>query len=337
MKETIRKLIEGQDLTEDEAARAMDRIMSGQATPAQVAGFLVALRIKGETIAEITGSARVMRQKALPVRPPQGAVVVDTCGTGGDGAGTFNVSTAAALVAAGCGLTVAKHGNRSVTSTSGSAEVLKALGVDIEADVPTVERCLAEAGIGFLFAPLLHGAMKHAIGPRRELGVRTIFNLLGPLTNPAGARRQVMGVFRRDLVEPLAHVLRNLGAEHALVVAGGDGLDEITITGPSHVAEATAGGVRVYEVTPEELGLERGRIEELRVDSPEASAAMIRAVLAGERGAPRQIVLANAAAALVAGGKAENLAEGVGQAGQSLDSGQAAERLEKLAAVSSGA
>ena len=336
MKELLNLLISGKDLTRDQAAAAMNTIMSGEATPAQVAGFLIALRIKGETVDEITGCARVMREKATRVQTPAGAMVIDTCGTGGDHAGTFNISTAAAIVAAACGLTVAKHGNRSVTSSSGSADVLKTLGVNIEADVPTVERCLAKAGIGFLFAPLLHGAMKHAVGPRRELGVRTIFNVLGPLTNPAGARRQVMGVFDVELVEPLAHVLLNLGAERALVVAGGDGLDEISLAGPSRVAEATPGGVKVYEVTPEDFGLDPCAVDELKVDGPEASADVIRKILDGEPGAPRRVVLANAAAALMAGEAASDLKDAVSRAAKAIDSGRARETLAKLVAVSGG-
>ena len=336
MKELLNLLISGKDLTRDQAAAAMNTIMSGEATPAQVAGFLIALRIKGETVDEITGCARVMREKATRVQTPAGAMVIDTCGTGGDHAGTFNISTAAAIVAAACGLTVAKHGNRSVTSASGSADVLKTLGVNIEADVPTVERCLAEAGIGFLFAPLLHGAMKHAVGPRRELGVRTIFNVLGPLTNPAGARRQVMGVFDVELVEPLAHVLLNLGAERALVVAGGDGLDEISLAGPSRVAEATPGGVKVYEITPDDLGLEPCAVDERKVDGPEASADVIRKILDGEPGAPRRVVLANAAAALMAGEAASDLKDAVRRAAKAIDSGRARETLAQLVAVSGG-
>ena len=336
MKELLNLLISGKDLTRDQAAAAMNTIMSGEATPAQVAGFLIALRIKGETVDEITGCARVMREKATRVQTPAGAMVIDTCGTGGDHAGTFNISTAAAIVAAACGLTVAKHGNRSVTSSSGSADVLKTLGVNIEADVPTVERCLAEAGIGFLFAPLLHGAMKHAVGPRRELGVRTIFNVLGPLTNPAGARRQVMGVFDVELVEPLAHVLLNLGAERALVVAGGDGLDEISLAGASRIAEATPGGVKVYDITPDDLGLDPCTVDELKVDSPEASADVIRKILNGEPGAPRRVVLANAAAALMAGEAASDLKDAVSRAAKAIDSGRARETLAKLVAVSGG-
>jgi anthranilate phosphoribosyltransferase len=310
----------------------MEEIMSGQATDAQIAAFAVALRMKGETVEEITGCARVMREKATRIRVPE-PDVLDTCGTGGDAAGTFNISTAAALVAAGAGCRVAKHGNRSVSSSSGSADVLRELGVNIEAGVPAVERSLREAGIGFLFAPALHQAMRYAIGPRREMGVRTIFNILGPLTNPAFASRQLIGVYDARLLEPLARVLGNLGSVRCLVVHGDDGLDELTTTTASHVCEQDGGEVRSYVICPEDVGLPRARLDDLRVASVAESAAAIREVLAGRVGPRRDIVLLNAAAALVAGGKAKDLSDGLPLAARAIDAGAAAVALQRLIAI----
>ena len=332
IREALSKLVGLTSLTCEEAAAAMDEIMSGQATDAQIAAFAVALRMKGETVEEITGCARVMREKATRIEAPS-AELVDTCGTGGDASGTFNISTAAALVAAGAGCRVAKHGNRSVSSASGSADVLRELGVAIEAAVPTVERSLREAGIGFLFAPALHQAMKHAIGPRREMGIRTIFNILGPLTNPAFASRQLLGVYDPRLLETMARVLGNLGSVRCLVVHGDDGLDELTTTTTSRVCELDEGQVRSYAVRPEELGLPRARLEDLRVASAAESAAVILGILAGRTGPHRDIALLNASAALVAAGRASGLAEGIGLAAAAVDSGAAARVLERLVAI----
>ena len=333
IREAIAKLIDGQDLTREESAGVMEEIMGGEATPAQIAAFLVALRIKGETVEEITGCAQVMRRMATRIRTGH-PVGVDTCGTGGDGGGTFNVSTAAAFVVAGAGVCVAKHGNRSVSSRCGSADVLQALGVRIEAPPEKVEQCLDRVGIGFLFAPLLHGAMKHAIGPRREIGVRTIFNLLGPLTNPAGATRQVLGVYDGDLTETLARVLGELGAERALVVHGVDGLDEITTTGPTKVSELRDGEVNTYYIDPTQFGLPLSRREDLLGGTAEQNAQVLLEVLEGKPGPQRDIVLLNAAAGLVVGGRAETLAQGVELAAESIDSGRALEKLEGLRRVS---
>jgi anthranilate phosphoribosyltransferase len=333
LKEFIARLVEGQDLTEEQSRQAMSVIMSGAATEAQIAGFLVALRMKGETVAEITGCARAMRDAAKAVRVGD-LDVVDTCGTGGDCKGTFNVSTAAAIVAAGAGVPVAKHGNRSVSSGSGSADVLAALGVKIDADVPVVERCIRQAGIGFLFAPVMHQAMRHAIGPRRELSVRTVFNILGPLTNPAGARRQLLGVFRQELVEPIAGVLANLGAQRAMVVHGLDGLDEISICDRTAVAEVEDGRVRTYELSPEAVGLPRAALDELLVSGPQQSADAIRAVLAGQEGPHRDMVLFNAAAAIYVAGKAPSIVAGLTPAAEAIDSGRAREVLSRLVVLS---
>jgi anthranilate phosphoribosyltransferase len=292
--------------------------------------------MKGETVEEITGCARAMRAKATRIQAPR-PDVLDTCGTGGDASGTFNISTAAALVAAGAGCCVAKHGNRAVSSSSGSADVLRALGVNIEAGVPVVERSLREAGIGFLFAPALHQAMKHAIGPRREMGIRTVFNILGPLTNPAGAQRQLLGVYDPSLLEVVAQVLANLGSLRALVVHGDDGLDELTTTTTSHVCEMGEGRLRTYTLSPEQLGLPCARLDDLKVPDAVASAAAIRSVLAGKTGPHRDIVLLNAAAALVAAGKAADLPEGCRLAAAAIDSGAAARALERLIAITNAA
>ena len=331
MKAVLGRLAGGEILSEDESAAAFDIIMSGEATPAQIGGFLMALRVRGETVAEIAGAARVMRAKASVVEAPVGAV--DTCGTGGDASGTYNISTAAALVVAAAGVPVAKHGNRALSSKSGSADVLAALGVKIDAEAKLVHQALWGIGIGFLMAPRHHAAMRHVAGPRVELGTRTIFNLLGPLANPAGTRHQVLGVFALKWVEPLAEVLGRLGAERAWVVHGSDGLDELTTTGPSHVAEWRDGRVTCFEVTPEALGLERVAPEALKGGDAEHNAAALRQVLDGQRGAYRDIVLLNAAAALVVAGKADGLEQGLIQAAQAIDGGGARLTLERLVAI----
>ena len=328
MKSLLARVAAGESLNEDEAGQAFEVIMSGDATPAQIGGFLMALRVRGETVAEITGAARVMRSKAASIEAPAGAI--DTCGTGGDASGTYNISTAAAIVAAACGVPVAKHGNKALSSKSGSADVLAALGVKIDADSALVKKALWEIGIGFLMAPRHHSAMRHVAGPRVELGTRTIFNLLGPLANPAGTKRQVMGVFALQWLEPLAEVLGRLGAERAWVVHGSDGLDELTTTGISHVAEWHNGHVRCFEVAPEDVGLPRANAADLKGGDAEVNAAALLRLLSGERSAYRDIVLLNAAAALVVADKASDLTEGVVLAAAAIDDGRAQTLLERL-------
>lgn len=335
MQPYLGKIVRGLDLSVEEAREAFERIMSGQAGEVDIAALLTALACKGECVDELVGAAEAMRQNATPVRCDD-ENAIDTCGTGGDGISTFNVSTAAAIVAAAAGATVAKHGNRTHTRASGSAEALDALGVNIEADVPTVERCLEEARVGFLFAIKLHPAMKYAGPVRKALGIRTIFNLLGPMTNPAGVKRQVLGVNRPELTETIAEVLGGLGAVHAMVVHGMDGLCDLTVTGPSRVSELRDGQVKTYQIEPGELGLGTASIEALRVDSPQASAAAIRDVLAGKSGPHRDMVLLNAAAALVVAGKADDPPDGVAKASGAIDSGAADETLTRLAAISQG-
>lgn len=330
IREAIAKLIGGNDLTQAEMVEVMNEVMTGGASPAQIGSFITALRIKGETADEITGAAMVMREKATKVNAGPLDNVVDTCGTGGDGSMTFNISTASAFVAAASGVVVAKHGNRSISSKSGSADVLKALGVNIEAEVSRVEECFNVAGIGFLFAPMLHGAMKYAAPVRRELGIRSIFNVLGPLTNPAGAQRQVLGVYDPALTDILAKVLSNLGAKRAFVVRGEDGLDEFTVTAETRVTELNGGSIRTYHVKPEDFGFERRKIEEIRGGGPEQNARIILDVLEGKPGAPRDIVLLNSAAAIVAGGKAGSIKEGIAIAHGAIDSGEALNKLNKL-------
>jgi anthranilate phosphoribosyltransferase len=325
----IGKLIDQQDLTEEEAAQAMRQIMEGNATPAQIGAFLTALRIKGETIEEITGCARVMREKATHIRAPY-PNTVDTCGTGGDGSQSFNISTTAAFVVAGAGVPVAKHGNRAMSSRCGSADLLQALGVDIELSPERAEACLAEVGITFLFAPLFHSAMKYALGPRREIGVRTIFNILGPLTNPAGATLQILGVSRHDLAEPLAHVLGKLGSARAMVVHGTDGLDEITTTGETYIAALNAGQVVTYTISPEQFGLRRAPLGAFAGGDAQENAAITMAVLEGKHGPHRDVVLLNAAAALAVAGAAVDLKVGLELAAQALDSGAALQALRRL-------
>ena len=324
---------QGRSLSEEEAAGVMEEIMSGEATPAQLAAFLVALRLKGETTEEIAGMARVMRAKALRV-PFEGASLLDTCGTGGDGMGTFNVSTAAAFVAAGAGAIVAKHGNRAMTSQCGSADVLEALGARIDLPPEGVAHCLREVGVGFMFAPAFHPAMRFAAGPRREIGVRTVFNVLGPLTNPAGAQAQVLGVASAALAEKMAQVLERLGCRHALVVHGDDGLDEMTLAGPSLVHELKDGALSSFRVVPEDVGLARAKGRAVKGGCPEENAAALRGVLAGKGGALRDIVLLNSAAALAAADIAAGLAEGVSLAAAAIDNGAAARALERFVEVS---
>ncbi len=334
IQEAISKVVEGVDLGEEEMADVMEEIMTGAASDAQIGSFVTAMRMKGETVGEITGAARVMREKASHV-DAGGGIVVDTCGTGGDRSGTFNISTTAAFVAAGAGLKVAKHGNRSVSSRSGSADVLKSLGVNIEIEVARVEECLAAIGIGFLFAPLLHGAMKYAIGPRREIAIRTIFNILGPLTNPANADCQVMGVYDEALTENLARVLGNLGSRHAMVVHGMDGLDEITLTTRSRISEVKSGNVRTYDFSPSDYGLDACSMDDLKGGDSGENAEITARILRGDKGPKRDIVLINAAAAIVVGGLAETLGEGLDRAEESIDSGAALEKLERLKEMTS--
>ena len=341
IKEAIGKVVTGVDLSEQEMIAAMNEIMSGDATPAQIGAFITGLRMKGETVDEITGAARVMREKATRidtgVAVASGDVLVDTCGTGGDSSGTFNVSTTAAFVVAGSGLPVAKHGNRSVSSHCGSADVLEALGVDLNMPPERVGQCVQEVGIGFLFAPMLHGAMKYAIGPRRELGIRTIFNVLGPLTNPAGANIQVLGVYDESLCETLADVLGRLGAQRALVVCGEGNLDELTVTGATKVADLQAGSVTTYTVHPEDVGLERASLAELAGgDTPDASATLLKDVLQGIPGPRLDMVLLNSGAALLAAGKSQDLKAGVELAREVIESGAAMTKLESLIAFCQG-
>ncbi len=329
LKDILAKVVDRIDLTEKEAEEAMREIMHGNATDAQIAAYLMGLRMKGETIEEITGSVRAMRDLAIrvPITDPQ---VVDTCGTGGDKSQTFNISTAAALVVAGAGITVAKHGNRSVSSRSGSADVLAALGVNIDLSPEKVGDCINEVGIGFLFAPLYHGAMKHCAKPRAEMGIRTLMNIMGPLSNPAGATVQVLGVYDASLTEKLAQVLIRLGIQHCFVLHGMDGLDEISLTGPTTIAEGKKGRVASYLVKPEDFGLQPVAKKELSGGTPEDNAAIIQEILRGSRGPKRDIVLLNAAPALVACNKSTSLKTAFEEAGRILDSGAPFEKLEKL-------
>jgi anthranilate phosphoribosyltransferase len=331
MKEVLGRVAVGHAMSEAQAEEVFEVIMSGDATPAQIGGLLMALRVRGETVDEIAGAARIMRAKALPMEAPEGAI--DTCGTGGDGSGTYNISTAAAFVVAGAGVPVAKHGNRALSSKSGSADVLTALGIKIDADMALVKECLWENNIGFLMAPRHHNAMRHVAGPRVELGTRTIFNLLGPLANPARTKRQVVGVFARQWVEPMANVLGRLGAERAWVVHGSDGLDELTTTGPSLVGEWKDGKVTCFEVRPEDCGLKRATAADLKGGDASANAVALKALLGGAHGPYRDIVVLNAAAALVVAGKAEDLAVGAKVAADSIDSGKAMAALDRMVAI----
>jgi anthranilate phosphoribosyltransferase len=328
IKESIGILVNGIDLSEPEMAGCMTEIMEGKATDAQIGALLMALRTKGESVPEITAAAMVMREKATRIRSPEGTL--DTCGTGGDMAGTFNISTTAALIVAACGVPVAKHGNRSVSSRSGSADVLEALGVSIDLSPEDVEKCLFETGFGFLFAPLFHPAMKYAIGPRKELGVRTIFNILGPLTNPAGAEAQVLGVFSGRLTEPLCRVLGNLGARDAMVVHGEDGLDEISISDGTRVSRLVDGDVDNLVIAPEDFGVERAGLELITGGDKDENAGITMSVLRGEKGPRRDIALMNSAAALVVANRTEDLKVAFSMAAEAVDSGRAIEKLEEI-------
>ena len=336
IRDAIDKLVNRVSLSEPEMIEAMNQIMTGEATPLQVASFLTALRMKGESVEEVTGAARVMREKAHRVHVGS-KTVIDTCGTGGDQKGTFNISTTAAFVVSGAGINVAKHGNRSVSSQSGSADVLGALGVKVDAPKERVEECIAKIGIGFLFAPLLHEAMKYAVQPRRDIGIRTVFNLLGPLTNPAMATHQLIGLYSGDLVGMIAHVLKNLGSVCAMVVHGMEGLDEISLCGPTKVAELRGGQVKEYMVEPEQFGLKRCRMEELHGGNAEQSAAIVRGVLQGDKGPARDVVLLNGGAALYVGGSAATIQDGMGLAAESIDSGKASEKLARLVEMTNAA
>ncbi len=332
LKGLIAKAATGATLSREEAARGFDTMMSGEATPSQMGALLMALRVRGETVDEITGAVTAMREKMLRVAAPPDAI--DVVGTGGDASGSFNISTCAALIVAGAGVAVAKHGNRALSSRSGAADVLAALGVNIELTPQAVTRCIKEAGIGFMFAPAHHPAMKN-VGPTRvELGTRTIFNLLGPLSNPAGVKRQMVGVFSRQWIEPLALVLKNLGSESVWVVHGSDGLDEITTAGPTYVAALENGAVRTFEITPEELGLKRVKPEALRGGSAKENAQALLQVLKGKSGAFHDISILNAAAALMVAARAKDLKGALALAQASIDSGEAANRLQRLVTVS---
>jgi len=334
LKDFIGLVAGGTPLTREAATRAFDIIMSGEATPAQIGGFLMALRVRGETVDEIAGAVTTMRAKMLPVSAPADAM--DIVGTGGDNAGTYNVSTCTAIVVAACGVPVAKHGNRALSSKSGAADVLGALGINIELGPDRIAECIRQAGVGFMFAPAHHAAMKH-VGPSRvELGTRTIFNILGPLSNPAGTKRQLIGVFAREWIVPMAEVLSSLGSEHVWVVHGSDGLDEITTTGPTYVAELKDGSVDTFEIAPGDIGLPVAMPEDLKGGDAATNAAAIRALLGGEHGPFRDIVIFNAAAALTIAGQAATLTEGAKLAADGIDSGAALGRLEKLVATSNG-
>ncbi len=332
IKEAIAKVVAGTDLSEEEMIGVMNEIMGGEATPAQIGSFITALRMKGETIDEIAGAARVMREKATRVDAADpGEILVDTVGTGGDSSGTFNVSTTSAFVVAGAGVPVAKHGNRSVSSHCGSADVLEALGVDLGLSAEKIGQCVRQIGIGFMFAPMLHGAMKYAIGPRREIGIRTVFNVLGPLTNPANANVYVLGVFTPELLEPLANVLTRFDVKRALVVCGEGNIDEITITGKTQVADLNNGQVTTYSIAPEDVGLSRASLAEIKGgETAEISADQLRSVLRGESGPCLDMVLMNSGAALMAAGRAADLREGVDLARQTIESGAAMAKLDAL-------
>lgn len=343
IKEAIGKVIEGFDLTREEMVSCMNEIMSGEATQAQIGSFITALRFKGETVEEITGAAIVMREKATRIDVTSDLVdldrddinidretIVDTCGTGGSGTNTFNISTIVAFVVAGAGLRVAKHGNRGVSSVCGSADVIKAVGVNIEITPEKARECIEKIGIGFLYAPSFHSAMKFAIGPRREIGIRTIFNILGPLTNPANATCQVLGVYEEELTDKLANVLNNLGTKRAFVVHGLDTLDEITITGETKVSELKNKKVKGYYIKPQDFGMKKADLIDIKGGSIEENAAIVRKILEGEKGPKQDVVLLNASAALIAGGMAKDFNDGIEIARQSIESGKAKEKLEKL-------
>ena len=328
IQDALKKLMEGTSLSDGEMAGCMNEIMEGKATDAQIGSFLTALRLKGETVDEITGAARVMREKATRISAPAGTL--DTCGTGGDMSGTFNISTTSALVVAACGVPVAKHGNRSVSSQCGSADVLEALGIKVDLKPESVEKCLADTGLAFMFAPMFHPAMKHAIGPRKEMGIRTIFNILGPITNPAGASRQILGVFSSALTETLCAVLGALGAEDAMVVHGEDGLDEISISTGTRVSRWVGGKVENSTVSPADFGIEAAGLDTIAGGGLEENARITKAILSGESGPRRDVVLMNSAAGLVVAGKAASFAEGVQIASEAIDSGKATAKLEEV-------
>ena len=329
IREAIAKLVKGEDLSKKEMELAMEEIMTGQALPTQIAAFLTAMRVKGETIDEIVGAAGIMRRHATKIRTRH-PVVLDTCGTGGDERNTFNVSTVAAFVVAGAGVVVAKHGNRGVSSKCGSADLLKALGVNIEAEEDIVSKCIDEVGIGFLFAPALHKAMQYAIGPRRELGIRTIFNILGPMTNPAGATNQLLGVYDAELTRPIAEALGRLGSKHALVVHGKDGLDEVTTTDKTQISELKGGKVKTFEISPRDFGIKKAKPEELRGGDPAENAKITMDILSGEKGPAYDIVILNAGCAIYAADKASNIKEGIKSAEESIESGAALGKLQEL-------
>ncbi len=333
IKEIISKLVNNQNLNLEESVAVMTQIMEGNATDAQIASFITALRMKGETAEEITGCAMAMRRKAIRIRVGDG-IIIDTCGTGGDAKNTFNISTAAAFVVAGAGLKVAKHGNKASSSNCGSADVLKRLGVNIEANVKTVEKCIAKANMGFLFAPMLHQAMKYATGPRKEIGIRTIFNILGPLANPANATHRILGVYSEHLTLIMAEALRQLGDHHAFVVHGLDGLDEITTTDKTKVCELVGNAVKSYYLAPEDFGIKKSKLSDLTVNTPDESAVAIREILDGIHSHKRDVVLLNAAAAIIAGELAEDFQEGLKIAAQSIDTGNAKNALNKLVETS---
>ncbi|WP_432822257.1 anthranilate phosphoribosyltransferase [Trichloromonas sp.] len=342
IKTAIAKVVERLDLSEAEMIEVMNQIMGGEATPAQVGAFITSLRMKGETVAEITGAARVMRERATPIRVGRvldidreeinldRETILDTCGTGGSGTKSFNISTTVAFVVAACGAKVAKHGNRSISSACGSADVLEKLGVNLDVTPQIVERCIDEIGVGFLFAPALHGAMKYAIGPRREIGIRTIFNILGPLTNPAGADRQVLGVYREELVEVLARVLVQLGCRRGFVVHGLDGMDEVTLSAPTRIAEIRDGQVLLGTVEPEDFGFSRSSLADLQGGDAEQNAQIVHAILSGAAGPKRDVVLLNSAFALVAAGLAEEVPAALQLAARAIDEGRAMAKLDAL-------
>ena len=327
IQQALKRLIDQQDLTSDQMTTVMQQIMTGEATPSQIGGFLVALQMKGETVTEIAAAASVMRSLATPV-DLDGEHIVDTCGTGGDGASTFNVSTASAFVVSAAGAKVAKHGNRSISSSSGSADVLEAAGVNLDIPPQHVKHCVDTVGVGFMFAQKHHGAMRHTIAPRREMAVRTIFNLLGPLTNPAAASHQVLGVFDKKWVEPMANVLKTLGSKHVLVVHAEDGLDEISIGSKTHIAELKNDVVTCYDINPEDFGLQRENVSQLAINTPQESLAVINAIFDGETGPARDIVVLNAGAAIYAADLAPTLANGIEQAQTLIDNGQAKQKLQ---------
>lgn len=349
IRNAIAKIVERHDISEGEMIDVMNQIMSGECTQAQIGSFITALRMKGETVEEITGAARVMRERATPIRVGRNILdidrddinidaetILDVVGTGGDGTNTFNISTTVSFVVSACGVKVAKHGNRSVSSACGSADVLEKLGVNLDVTPEQVEQCINNIGIGFLFAPAFHGAMKYAIGPRREIGIRTIFNILGPLTNPAGADCQVMGVYREELVEKLAGVLHRLGCKKGYVVHGKDGMDEITLTGETAAAEVTPDGVRLFIITPEQFGFDCCDMLALRGGDAASNARIVRSILEGEQGARRNIVIMNAAYGLMAAGLCSSVQQGAAMAADAIDSGKAIQQLEKLMSLTNG-